>query len=69
MAIGLVYEGDGFIRRGPAVTAKPAQRPDLRAKAAVEDEPEELSLQAVEQRAKALRREYLNGWLCWLLDR
>jgi hypothetical protein len=68
MSIGLAYEGDGFIRRGPAVTAKPA-RPELRAKASVEKETEELNLQAVEQRARALRREYLNGWLCWLLDR
>ncbi len=67
MAIGVVYEGDGFIRHGPAIEAKPVKRPEVRAQAAVEAGGE--SLQDLENRARALRRQYLNEMLCWLLER
>ena len=67
MATGLVYEGDGFLRTESRATES---RPGLRTKAAeVETEALAPSAAEVEQRARALRREYLNDWLFWLLDR
>jgi len=69
MAMGLAYEGDGFIRRGPAVEVKSAKCPEVRAAGSAGSAAGEPTLQEVEQRARALRREYLNDLLCWLLDR
>ena len=66
MATGVVYEGDGFLRTGPAAAET---RLGLRTKAPVDNEALEPSAAEVEKRAKALRREYLNDWLFWLLDR
>ena len=66
MATGLVYEGDGFLRTESRATES---RPGLRTKAVAETEALDPSAAEVEQRARALRREYLNDWLFWLLDR
>jgi hypothetical protein len=63
MGTSVVYEGEGFIRRGPPA-GKSVVRPDVRAKA-----PAEESLEQVENRARALRRQYLNDFFCWLLER
>ena len=73
MSIGLAYEGDGYIRSGPAGVAMKA-RPDEAVSAqsaAAETGATDASLNIAEmdQRARALRREYLNAWLCRLLDR
>lgn len=66
MNTGVVYEGDGFLRTGPKATEI---RPGLRTKASLTSEPPAPSIAEVEQRATALKREYLNDWLFWLLNR
>ena len=73
MAIGISYEGDGFIRGTPAGAVKPsapgveAVKATLSAGEAQTNLP--LEIASVEARARAMRREYLSEWLCRLFDR
>jgi hypothetical protein len=68
MTTNTIYEGDGFLRKGPAyfalpiekLSAKPADR-----KVTVIGDAEGVE---IEKREMALRREYLPEWICKLLD-
>ena len=68
MATGILYEGDGYLRNGPAYSARPIAKavadPVDRKAAAVGD----ADSVAIEKREKALRREYLPEWICRLLE-
>jgi len=66
MATGTLYEGDGFLRSGPAFAGPIAQasKPGER-KVKILGDAESIE---IEQRENALRREYLPGWVCNLLE-
>lgn len=67
MATNILYEGDGFLRSGPAFAGtigKAAAKPsDRKVKVSGDAESAE-----IEKREMALRREYLPEWICKLLD-
>lgn len=68
MATGTLYEGDGFLRSGPAYSARPiatAVAKPVERKVEVNGDAESVE---IEKREKKLRREYLPGWVCDLLD-
>ncbi len=71
MAGGISYEGDGFIRVFPSAPARRHKRRDAVPVREVLGEAALANPTAaeVEQRARAMRREYLSEWLCRLLDR
>ncbi len=68
MATGTLYEGDGFLRSGPAYPARPI------AKAVAQPVEREVKVNGdaesieIEKREKKLRREYLPAWVCDLLE-
>lgn len=68
MATNILYEGDGFLRSGPAFAgtigkAAAAKPSDRKVKVSGDAESAE-----IEKREMALRREYLPEWICKLLD-
>jgi len=68
MATGTLYEGDGFLRSGPAYSARPiakAVAKPVERKVKVNADADSI---AIEKREKALRRQYLPEWVCNLLD-
>jgi len=68
MATGTLYEGDGFLRSGPAYSARPiakAVAKPVERKVKVSSDAESVE---IEKRETKLRREYLPGWLCDLLE-
>ena len=68
MATGTLYEGDGFLRSGPAYSARPiakAVAKPVERKVKVSGDAESI---AIEKCEKKLRREYLPEWICDLLD-
>ena len=68
MATGTLYEGDGFLRNGPAYSARPiakAVAKPVERKVTVTSDAESVE---IEKREKKLRREYLPGWICDLLE-
>lgn len=68
MATGTLYEGDGFLRSGPAYSARPiakAVAKPVERKVKVSGDSESVE---IEKREKKLRREYLPEWVCNLLE-
>ena len=68
MATGTLYEGDGFLRSGPAYSARPiakAVAKPVERKVKVSGDAESIE---IEKRERKLRREYLPEWVCNLLD-
>jgi len=68
MATGTLYEGDGFLRGGPAYSARPiaqAVAKLVERKVTVSGDAESIE---IEQRESKLRREYLPEWVCNLLE-
>ncbi|MSQ52279.1 MAG: hypothetical protein EXR28_10350 [Betaproteobacteria bacterium] len=62
MATNILYEGDGFLRNGPAYFPRPlAKAAEVKAAVVADD-------LAIEARERALRREYLPEWVCRLLE-
>ena len=68
MATGTLYEGDGFLRGGPAYSARPiakAVAKPVERKVRIAGDAESIE---IEKREKKLRREYLPEWICELLE-
>ncbi len=66
MATGTLYEGDGFLRSGPAYSARPiAQAVAKPVERKVKGDAEKIE---IEQRESKLRREYLPEWVCDLME-
>ena len=68
MATGTLYEGDGFLRSGPAYSARPiakAVAKPVERKVKVSGDAESIE---IETRERKLRREYLPEWICNLLE-
>ena len=68
MATGILYEGDGVLRNSPAYSARPiakAVADPVERKATAVGDADSVS---IEQREKALRRQYLPAWICEFLE-
>ena len=68
MATGTLYEGDGFLRSGPAYYARPiakAVAKPVERKVKVSGDAESIE---IDERERKLRREYLPEWVCNLLE-
>ncbi|MFM9970603.1 MAG: hypothetical protein ACKVQK_19605 [Burkholderiales bacterium] len=66
MATNILYEGDGFLRSGPAFFARSVAKTNGKTadpKVVVDAESAD-----IESREKALRREFLPEWVCRLLE-
>lgn len=72
---GVLYEGDGFIRRGLAKepVSIPASRQEAKAEVLAEVRTDALApsvgIFELEVQARALRREYVNQWFRSLFDK
>jgi len=74
MATGILYEGDGFLRSGPATLARPiavkaativGNSETISSKVGATRDAESIE---IEQREHALRRQYLPEWVCRVLE-
>lgn len=66
MATNILYEGDGFLRNGPAYFPRPVAK--VAAKVVAVKAAADADDLAIEARERALRREYLPEWVCRLLE-